>query len=53
MDPTPAAIAVESVVKRFGKQPVLDGVSFEIAAGESLAVLDAVNVYVHSLLDGD
>ena len=39
MDPTPAAIAVESVVKRFGKQTVLDGVSFEIAAGESLAVL--------------
>src|SRR3982751_3548408 len=35
----PAAIAVENVAKRFGPQKVLDGVSFEIAAGESLVVL--------------
>src|SRR5689334_15205737 len=35
----PAAIAVENVAKRFGAQQVLDGVSFRIAAGESLVVL--------------
>jgi ABC-type Fe3+/spermidine/putrescine transport system ATPase subunit len=35
----PAASAVEVVAKRFGTQQVLDGVSFRIAAGESLVVL--------------
>ncbi len=35
----PAAIAVDNVTKSFGSQNVLDGVSFRIAAGESLVVL--------------
>ncbi len=37
-DDTPASIHVLCVTKRYGKLKALDGVSFEVAAGESLAL---------------
>ena len=35
---TAVAIAVEGLVRRYGDRPALDGVSFELRAGETLAV---------------
>src|SRR3954463_10703778 len=35
---TATAISVEGLVRRYGDRPALDGVSFELRAGETLAV---------------
>src|SRR3954447_17542982 len=38
MAPPATAIAVEGLVRRYGDRPALDGVSFELQTGETLAV---------------
>ena len=38
MAPPATAIAVEGLVRRYGDRPALDGVSFELRTGETLAV---------------
>jgi ABC-type Fe3+/spermidine/putrescine transport system ATPase subunit len=37
--PDPAAVALKGVVKRFGAQTVLDGLSLDVARGEFLAIV--------------
>jgi heme exporter protein A len=38
---TKVAVAVEGLVRRYGERPALDGVSFELREGETLAVFGA------------
>ena len=37
--PDPTAVALKGVVKRFGTQTVLDGLTLDVARGEFLAIV--------------